>query len=385
MLNPSNRLRILHLSGRPQWCGESNRVLVECAGLAALGHDVLLGTSPTTALAERARNGGVTVHCGFRFTKGFRPFDTLHDVRELQSLLASRPFDIVHLHTPRDTWPAAIALGSRGREGRPMLIRTKHHSLPTRSNLPHRWLYGTRIDHLILASGKLRETISELTADATMTDDRLHVIHSSIDVHRFDPAKADGEKIRAEFGLEKKFVIGLIGRVSVEKGHAILLDVLERLLPEAPDLACVFAGDGDQLETLKQRVATGPLRDRVIFTGERRDIPDIVAALDVQVVPSLWLEASPAVVKEAMAMRVPVIASDVGGTSEIIDNGRNGLLVPPGDAGALFECMRRLIRDEPLRRSISESGREKIVAEFSDERLVERSLAVYSKILGRSL
>jgi glycosyltransferase involved in cell wall biosynthesis len=395
--NPTEqKLHILHLSGRPKWCGESNRVLVECAGLIARGHEVLLGTSPSSALAERGRERGVPVHAGFRFSKGLRPLDTLHDVRELKKLLASRPFDIVHIHTPRDTWPAAIALGPNPaglgtwnlepgtpRVARPLLIRTKHHSLTTHTNLAHRWLYGSRIDHLILASGKLRETISELTGDTTLSDERIHVIHSSIDVHRFDPATTNPAKIRAEFGLAEKIVIGLIGRVSVEKGHAILLNALEKLRVEKPEVVCLFVGEGDQLDDLKSRVASGPLRDGVIFTGPRRDIPDITAALDIQAVPSLWLEASPAVVKEAMAMNVPVIASDVGGVSEIIEDGRDGLLVPPGDETALLNALRRLIGDENLRRSISSSGREKIMREFSDEKLVERSMALYEKLLGR--
>lgn len=376
-------LRILHLSGRPKWCGESNRVLVECAGLAARGHEVLLGTSPESALVERARERGVETLATFRFTKGFRPHNTLHDINELKRLIASREFDIVHPHTPRDTWPAALALGARGRAGRPLLVRTKHHSLPTKNNIVHRWLYGSRIDHLILASGKLRETISDLTNDGTLTDDRVHVIHSSIDTHRFDPAKADGKKIRAEFGLGNRFVIGLVGRISTEKGHAILFNVLEKLIAEKPDIACLCAGEGDQLEAMKHRIANGPLRDVVIFTGPRRDIPDIVAALDIQVVPSIWLEASPATVKEAMAMNVPVIASDVGGVSEIISNEHDGLIVPPGDEAALLGALGRLLADESLRRRLASAGREKIIAEFSDDRLVERSLAIYAKILGR--
>ncbi len=377
------KLRILHLSGRPQWCGESNRVLVECAGLAARGHDVLLGTAPHSALVEHGRERGVPLHTGFRFTKGFRPHDTLHDIRELKKLLASRPFDIVHLHTPRDTWPAAFAMGPRGRPGRPLLVRTKHHSLRTHGGAVHRWLYGSRIDHLILAGERLRDTIAELTAANTLTGDRVHVIHSSIDVHRFDPDRVDGAKIRAEFGLQNRFVIGLIGRVSVEKGHAVLLNVLEKLRAEKPEIACLIVGEGDQLEATKRRVAGGPLRDCVILTGPRRDIPDITAALDIQVVPSLWLEASPAVVKEAMAMNVPVIASDVGGIAEIVRDEFDGLIVRPGDEGELLAALRRMINDASFRRSIAAAGRAKIVGRFSDEQLIERSIAVYREILGR--
>lgn len=377
------RFRILHLSGRPQWCGESNRVLVECAGLLARGHDVLLGTSPTSALVERARERGVPVEAAFRFTKGFRPANTLHDVRTLKRLLATRRFDLIHLHTPRDTWPAALALGPRGKPGRPLLIRTKHHSLTTHANLVHRWLYGSRIDHLILAGERLRETVAELVACGTPGHDRIHVLHSSIDTDRFDPTRADGASVRKEFGLQDRFVIGLVGRLSVEKGHAVLLDVVEKLRTAHPEIVCLFAGEGDQLAALKQRVAAAPvLRDAVFFAGPRRDIPDLVASFDLQVVPSLWLEASPAVVKEAMAMNVPVIASDVGGVSEIVTDGRDGLVVPPGDPTALAAAIERLMADPVLRKRLASAGRSRIVGEFSDAQLVERALALYEKIAG---
>lgn len=383
---PEQPLRILHLSGRPQWCGESNRVLVECAGLAARGHDVLLGTSPGSALVEQGRERGVPLHTGFRFSKGFRPLDTWRDIRELNRLLSRHPFDIVHLHTPRDTWPAAFALSLR-RTGatpprRPLLIRTKHHSLPTRASAVHRWLYSSCLDHLVLAAEGLRETVAELTDCAALTPERTHVIHSSIDVHRFDPARADGAKIRREFGLDGTFVVGLVGRVSVEKGHALLLDAVAQLQVEKPDLRCLIVGEGDQLDALQARVAGGPLHGRVIFTGPRRDIPEICAALDVQVVPSLWLEASPATVKEAMAMGVPVIASDVGGVREIVTQEEDGLLIPPNDGPALLAALRRLIADEPLRRRLAGASRATIVRQFSDEHLVESSIALYQKLLG---
>lgn len=375
-------LRILHLSGRPAWCGESNRVLVECRGLKARGHEVVLGTAPGTAIGERARTTGIEVIDEFRFSKGFRPHHTLHDARVLRELCRARPFDVVHLHTSRDTWPAALALGPRGRKG-PLLVRTKHHSLPTHSNAVHRWLYGRRIDRLILASGNLRESIGELLKDGTLDDARLCAIHSSVNVTRFDPAKADGVRIRSEFGLSGRIVIGLIGRTSAEKGQAQFLDALERLAPEHPDITALIVGEGDQLEALKARVASSTLKGRVVFTGARNDIPDIVKSLDIQVVPSLWLEASPAVVKEAMAMNVPVIASRVGGVDEIIEDGVSGLLIPPGDVSALYAALKRLLDDPALRTRLG-CGRHRVVDLFSDDRLVEASIAAYNAMLGRT-
>jgi len=383
--NSLRPLKILHLSGRPGWCGESNRVLVECAGLTKLGHEVLLGTAPDTALVPRAKALGIRIDTRFRFSKGFRPSDTLHDVRAIAALLRENRFDIVHIHTSRDTWPAALALGPKNRPGRPLLVRTKHHSLKTSSNLAHRWLYGSRIDEMVLASNSLRNSIHSLTNRGIVADDHLHVIHSSIDVHRFDPAKVSGEKVRAEFGLVGRFVIGLVGRFAEEKGHVFLLRALEPLVRDCPALVCLLVGDGSLLDEMRSHVAAGPLRNHVIFSGARNDIPEITAAFDVAVVPSVWLEASPAVIKEGMAMRVAVVASDVGGASEIIADGRDGVLVAPGDVPALRAALTRLLKDDPLRREIAARGRDKITGAFSDEMLCDRSVRAYHRMLKWTL
>ena len=376
-------LSVLHLSGRPAWCGESNRVLVLCRGLRDRGATVSLGAPAASALAQRAAAEGIPVESRFRFVRGFRPGPFLADVRALRRLQRERAFDVVHLHTARDTWPAAIAFGARTRGRRPALLRTRHHSLPSGSDPAHRWLYGRVLDHVVLAADALREPVAGLFRAGALDDRRVTTIHSAIDPRRFDPSRVSGADVRREFGIGDRFCIGLVGRLSREKGHDLLLRALPDILRAEPRAVCLFAGTGDQEERLREEVARMGLADHVVFAGFRDDIPECIAAMDVLVVPSLSLEASPAVVKEGMAMNRPVIASDVGGVSEILRHGIDGWVIPPGEMSALRDALVRLVRDPATRMAAGKEARTRIVERFSDARLVDQTLALYRRLVER--
>lgn len=380
----SETLSILHVSGRTFWCGESKRVLVLCRSLKERGWPVRLGAPAASELAQRAAAAGIEVDTRFRFDHGFRPGSFWADVRMLRRAQRERQFDIVHLHTTTDTWPAAAAFGRAGRPHRPLLVRTRHNSLESKSDPLHRWLYGRVFDHVVLAAGGIRSSLAGLYRSGALTEDRVTVIHSSVDIRRFDPARVSGESIRREFGIGDRLCIGLVGRLSREKGHDLLLSVLPAVFDAAPGAVCLFAGTGDQEARLRSEVERGPLNGRVFFAGFRDDIPEMVAAMDILTVPSLTLEASPATVKEGMAMGRVVIASDVGGVAEIIRHGTDGWIVPPGDAPALREALLRSIRDPALRQAIAGRARERVMAQFSDEALVERTMECYRSLKGNA-
>ncbi|HMP98052.1 MAG TPA: glycosyltransferase family 4 protein [Kiritimatiellia bacterium] len=374
--------KILHVSGRSFWCGESNRVLVVCRGLHERGWPVLLGAPASSAIAQRALAEGLPVDTGFAFRRGFRPLSILRDVLRLRRLRRENRCDVIHLHTSVDMWVAALAFGFSRRQNGPVVIRTRHSDHHSKSDPVHQWLYRRAVDHVVLAAGALRKPLDGLIRRGALNEERMTVIHSSVNIHRFDPARVSGDAVRRELGLEGKCCIGLVGRISREKGHDLLLAALPALLKLEPNLVCVFAGEGDQEERLRRETASGPLRDHVRFAGFRSDIPEVMAAMDLLVVPSLRVEASPGVVKEAMAMNKPVVAADVGGVSEIIRHGVDGWVIPPGDVPALEAALAEWLR-RPDRRQAPDSGaRERVMREFSDERLVDNNIALYRRLTG---
>lgn len=359
-------------------------MLVLCRGLHEKGWSVTLGVPPSSPLAAKAREEGLPVDTRFQFRRGLRLFSIARDVLALRKLHRESPFDIVHLHTSVDTWIAALAFGFRRRPPYPLIVRTRHSDHVSKSDIVHRWLYRKMMDHVVLSSDSLRVPLADLFRTRALTDDRVSIIHSSVNVHRFDPDNVSGHAVRTELQLEGKVAVGLVGRISSEKGHDLVLKILPDLVEQEPRLVCVFAGEGDRERALQDKVAEGPLKQHVRFIGFRSDIPDIVAAMDILLVPSTRVESSPGVVKEAMAMKKPVIAADVGGVVEIIRHGEDGWVIPSKDESALRDAILMLVNDEDLRRRLGEHSRERIVSNFSDACLVENTMQLYLRLTGHA-
>jgi glycosyltransferase involved in cell wall biosynthesis len=205
------------------------------------------------------------------------------------------------------------------------------------------------------------------------------VVHSGIDLRRFEAATG-GEEFRRELGLEPvDFLVGCVGALAAQKGHLLLLEAVAALAPSIPQLHVALVGQGDlQARILDEARGLG-IGDRIHLAGFRDDVPQVTSAFNLAVLPSVAGEGSPATVKEAMAAGVPVIATDIGGVREILQDGVQGLLITAGSANALQAALRRLIEDAALRDAMGRAGRER-AREFSMERMIERTEDVYASL-----
>ncbi len=178
------------------------------------------------------------------------------------------------------------------------------------------------------------------------------------------------ESVRREFGIpDGRVLVACVARLVERKGH-------EDLLRAARGQALLFVGDGPMRSRLERRGA--------ILAGERRDVPAILAASDIVALASRFGEGCPNAVLEAMAAARPVVAARAGGTPEVVADGETGILVPPGDVGALGRGLDRLGGDPGLRRRMGQAGRERARAEFGVEKLVKLYEALYFKLTGGS-
>src|SRR5262249_32957726 len=157
-----------------------------------------------------------------------------------------------------------------------------------------------------------------------------------VDADRFHSG-VSGKAVRGELGLGAAPVVGLVANVRGSKGHNVFLEAARTVRASAPGARFLVVGDGGRFDGGSQRVRDMGLDASVRLTGFRRDIPQIMAALDILVLPSIRSEAIPQVIPQALAVGTPVVASTVGGSPELIRDGENGRLVPPGDARALAE------------------------------------------------
>ncbi len=203
------------------------------------------------------------------------------------------------------------------------------------------------------------------------------VIHNGIDLARF----VGWEGPRPAGLPAGAAVIGAVGTLTAEKSLDVLLAAAARLRARLPEMHLVLVGDGPLRRRLETQAAVLGLGPRVQFTGLVADVRPWLGHVDVLVTPSRR-EGLPMVLLEALAMRRPVVATRVGGIPEIIEDGANGILVPPGDAAALAEALLRLLADRELRERMGNHGRQAVVERFGLAAMLRRTEALYEELLA---
>lgn len=173
-------------------------------------------------------------------------------------------------------------------------------------------------------------------------------------------------------------IVGVVARLEPEKGHPTLLEAWPTVLRAVPDSYLLIVGEGSRRDALEAQARELRIAHRVVFTGRRDDVPAVTAALDVAVLPS-YREAQGLTILEAMALSRPVVASDVGGIPEMIEDGVTGLLVPPHDADALAAAIVRLLRDHPLADTLGRAGHDLVHDRFCIELMVQAVESIYDE------
>jgi len=250
-----------------------------------------------------------------------------------------------------------------------------------------RWLLGPkRLAHRILyrAGGRVADGFIAVSSDVAETvraaylppSGRLWVIPNGVDVERYTRA-VDRDAIRASIGVATDAPLAIVvAKLMTQKGHAVLLDALPSLLERVDTLRVVLVGEGELRGALEERVAAAGLTGSVTFAGNRGDIPQLLAASDLFVLPSLW-EGLPMALLEAMATGLPVVATAVSGTREVIEDGRSGILVPPGDAPALGAAMIEVLERPETAASLGAAARSRVEDCYSARAQAERHAGLY--------
>jgi len=236
------------------------------------------------------------------------------------------------------------------------------------------------VDQVLSASEALRQ---RLAASTGFPYQKIKPIPNGVDVNLFSPRPTEKQRIRRHLGLElTPIYIGTVANLRPVKNHALLLRVGSRLCQSQEQVRFVFAGDGPlkaQLVALAEKLG---ISAKVQFLGARADIPEVLNALDVFVLPSLS-EGMPNAVLEAMACGIPVVATCVGGVPELIEDGNTGLLFPSEDEGRLEAILGNLLRCDTQRRALGEKGRQRVLECFRLERMVNEYQDLYSLLVMR--
>lgn len=366
------------------------RILME--GLRGRGHDLSLVCPPESPLGETMERSGFRVH-----RLKMRSEADLVGGWGLAGILRRGGYDLVNAQTPTAHAMSMMATAFRRR---PLVVHKRFYWKRLNWFSAH-LKYGGWIDRIAVPSAAVRDHLIA----CGVRPDLVTVLHDGIDPERFRPGP-DGAKVRREFGIpEKAPLVGSVGDGGFFKGYYFFARSLALLLRDRPDLRWLAVGVGRSDVRFVRFLEEAGVADRVVLAGYRRDMPEVYAALDLFVFPSI-VDALPNAVIEAQAMELPVVANRIGGVPEIVEEGTTGLLAPPwprekipaeerffreqcawhgvdgADPGALAERVEWMLAHPAQAQAMGKAGRRRMLGEFTQERMIERTESLYREVLG---
>jgi len=290
----------------------------------------------------------------------------------LVRLLKKEKFDLIHAHNR----PAQVLAHWAGKQAKIPYVTTCHG------------FYKRRLGRRLLpAWGDLTIAISPGVADHLHHDfkvdpKKIRVVPNGVDVVSLRKAGLNQTAAKAQFGWShENLVIGCIARLVKVKGQADLIEAFRLLSEKHPEARLLLAGDGEEREEYEKLVSASGLRDKILFTGNLRDITPVLAAMDVFVHPATWEEAFGLSIIEAMVYGKPVVVTDTWALKNSFRDGESVFLVPPSNAQVLSQVLIRLLKSPHLRSDAGSKGQKIAEQQFSLDRCAASILQVYKEAL----
>jgi glycosyltransferase involved in cell wall biosynthesis len=357
------RLTLLYVDTEHFWRGGQEQLFSLMQGMQERGHTVCLASPDDAPLGQRAREIDIQ-------TDAFEQRNemSLRAFVRLRRILRKRRFDVIHFNTPR-----AIVAGSlMGRlEGVKVSISSRRVNFPLKSwfsRLKYNWLQ----DGIITVSDTIRETLLSGGVKASL----IQVIYEGVDLHWIDCQQPVGDRLG-----NGNLVVGTVAHFSHEKGHETLLKAAASLASRFGNVTYLLVGDGELRARLHRLTEELKIASHVSFTGFRSDCEALMKHFDVFCLPSRSEGLSSAILS-AMANRLPVVATNVGGIPELVVNGQTGLLVEPDNPPQLAGALSRLLDSRELRRQLGHEGRRRIESHFTLDRKLDETESLYRRLLG---
>ncbi len=349
------------------------------------GHEVMIVTNNHGVHGDKGLDEkGVSIHRVSGLTDPLLSINiSPYASRELRSLLSRENPDVIHAHhafTPLSLRGIAVAK----EENFPTVLTTHSIFLAHDSPLwdffnqafPVLGWYIDRADRIIAVSNAAKTFISHFTKKEVI------VIPNGVDKKRFHP-NWNKERLREGLGIEEEHVILCVSRLSYRKGIHVLLSAMRILNEEMDEVRLIIVGEGEMGLFLRTQAKLLGIENRISFMGyvPSQQLPKFFGTTDIFVLPSLAAEAFGIVLLEAMASGKPVVATNLGGIPEVVENSNCGILVDPGDEYALAEAIFSLLEDEGLRNELGKNGRKAVEERYSWDIIVEKIEKLYQEIL----
>lgn len=366
-------LRVLHVESSLNWGGQEARIVSECRWLRDHGHAAFIACDPQSEIRRHAENAGVAL-LAVPMTRRWS-FSTM---AALLGFARRNRIDVVNSHSSKDAW-LCLPLHLAGYH----VARWRNVTGPIGRSWRKTFIYRHGNRHIIATAEVIRQALRE----QGVPPEKVDVIGEGIDLKECNPS-ISGAAFREELGLPSgAILVGAIAMMRSEKGLKIFAEAAFEAAAGCPQARFVIVG-GAIRSNRKSRLESeleGMIREKygasvspLTLAGYRAQTAPVMAAMDIVAVPSLS-EARSRVLAEAMAMHKAVVASRVGGMPEVVAHEKNGLLVPPGDAAALADALKRLIVDESLRQRLAAAALETARRELSIDRVMEATIQVYRR------
>lgn len=342
-------------------------------GLERRGYRVSIGYSTSGALVQELNALGLPLT---RLPRLMR-IDPILFGGMVRLCLRGAP-QIVHTHLFKSDIHGRLAARMAGV---PVVVSTLHSMDRWAKIRPLGSLYGLTAryaDRIVAVSKEVRRYYGAHTG---IPDEKFSTIENGVNVQRFEQQAAAGDLVRQGLGLDPSApLLGVVGRLTPPKDHATFLRAAMLISRKVPQARFLIVGDGPLRKALEAQTRALGLSEVLTFTGLRKDIPAVLAALDVLVFSSLW-EGLPVALLEGMAAARPVVATSVGGIPDVVLPGRTALLAPPSDAEALAQACLYLIANDNMRQAMGQLGYERARTHFSIEVMVDRTAKLYATLL----
>jgi len=320
-------------------------------------------------------------------TRGMNIVADIKAARELWHILRHERFDILHTHNPKPGLYGRV-LGRLA--GVPIVVNTVHglYAAPDDPIAKRALVYALESFASRFSDAELvqsREDVSTMQRLRIAPRRNITLLGNGVSLSQFRPESADTSarnRLRDEFAATNNdIVVGIVGRLVAEKGYPELFEASKQL-GDGYVVICIGPDDRDKADALPAGMIQDAIERGVRFAGMRTDVDELYGAMDIFILPS-HREGFPRSAMEAAATGLPVIATDIRGCRDVVQDGVNGFLIPVNDPDAIAAAIERLGEDPELRRSMGDAGRAKATEDFDEERVVRRVVSTYKRIARR--
>ena len=365
-------VNILYTESSTDWGGEEILIIRQCLEFTNRGFNTIIACQPGSIIKREAEKAGIpTVALKMR-----RKFDPLEIVGALR-VLKTKGIDLVHTNNMSDSRCFSIAAKCLAIP----VVRTRHTSIPIRRTWLAYLLYMKFTDKIITSGDIIRNQMIKMNV---FDPKKIVSIPAGVDERAFFP-DVDGRYIRKELNLcDEDFVVGIVAMLRRWKGHDYLIEAVKDLEGEIPGIKLIIVGDGPYKESLEKLIKSRHLEKQAIMTGYRDDVPQLLKNFHVLVLPSTAIEATSQVIPQALAMKVPVIATKAGGLVEIVIHKKTGIMVPPKDSHSLSQAILWVYRNYDAAKKMADQGRDLVLKHFTLTHMIDRTEQVYKELLNSS-